>query len=61
MDVRYVLTEYDPQQPMVPVAQRDRSVDLPTAEAFYAWAADTYQAPQWTAELLLTGTHDGGC
>lgn len=53
MEINYTLTKYDPDRPLVVIDTEDRTVDLGSADDFYRWAAETWQAPRWTAELHL--------
>jgi hypothetical protein len=51
-ELRYTVTEYDPDQPWLLVGEiRRLAVHLEDAETFSAWAARTWPAPRFKAEL----------
>jgi hypothetical protein len=51
MLVHYTLTQYDENREWVVLGQEVRSVELDSPHDFYRWAAETWKAPRWTAEL----------
>jgi hypothetical protein len=51
-EFRYTIAEYDPQQPWLLVGEiRQLTVQLDDTETFSAWAARTWPAPRYKAEL----------
>jgi hypothetical protein len=51
-EVRYTVAEYDPHQPWLLVGEiRRLTVQLEDTETFSAWAAHTWPAPRYKAEL----------
>ena len=51
-EFRYTFAEYDPRQPWLLVGEiRRLTVRLEDTETFSAWAARTWPAPRYKAEL----------
>jgi len=50
-ELRYTVTEYDPQRPWMMVSRTRGLVVTLDAEAFPAWAARAWPAPRYTTEL----------